>query len=74
MAKKKDPAVAVIRYFETADLSSALLVLSLAKDTIARRKPAREQAAAGEIGSPVRRPRKSSAAAPAAPPAPLPGA
>lgn len=44
MAKKKDPAVAVVRYFETADLGQASLVLSLAKDAIARRKPTKMEA------------------------------
>jgi hypothetical protein len=38
MAKKKDPAVAVLRYFETAEVGQATLVLALAKDTLSRRK------------------------------------
>lgn len=37
MAKRKDPAVAVIRYFETAGLEQAKLVLSLVKDAVLRR-------------------------------------
>jgi hypothetical protein len=37
MPKRKDPAVSVLRYFETADIGQARLVLSLAKDAVARR-------------------------------------
>jgi len=37
MAKRKDPAVGVLRYFETADIGQARLILALAKDTVARR-------------------------------------
>jgi hypothetical protein len=37
MAKRKDPAVAVLRYFETADIGQARLILALARDAVARR-------------------------------------
>jgi len=87
MAKKKDPAVAVLRYFETADVGQATLVLALAKDAISRRKgavPATGEAAAATARGPRRVQRSGAAAGSVAatgtlvppPPghAPLPGA
>ena len=41
MPKRKDPAVAVLRYFETADLGQAQLLFALVKETVARRSPQR---------------------------------
>jgi hypothetical protein len=39
MSKKKDPVVAVLTYFETADLALADQALSLAKEIVRKRRP-----------------------------------
>lgn len=48
MPKKKDPAVAVLRYFETAEPTQASLVLALAKDALARRSGPKAVSATGK--------------------------
>jgi len=37
MARKKDPAVGVLKYFRTAEVGQAVLVLGLAKDVVKER-------------------------------------
>lgn len=77
MAKRKDPAVLVVRYFQTAEINQAMLVLSLARDAVNSRKPPKE----GTTVKPARASRKAAPAAtaiggvalPPAPPAPLAG-
>ena len=39
--RKQDPAVAVIRFFETAQIDIARTVLAMCKDTMQRRLPAK---------------------------------
>ena len=41
MPKRKDPAVHVLRYFETAELAQAQLLFALVKETVTRRTPVR---------------------------------
>lgn len=43
MATKKDPAVAVVAFFENAPIDAAQTVLAIAKGIVAKRQPAKSK-------------------------------
>lgn len=55
--KQETPAAAILRYFETADLSSAELMLDLSRAAVAKRRPKAATKPAAATATPAAAPR-----------------